>query len=183
MSEKVMIVEHIEDIVDKAGGIVGKFCSNSSGDSVKVKNPRGSNLKDRWDELEEGMAYKFIMGEFRPEDSTESFPYVKDFTLVATELAEKTPDKAPPTPRPQYPQARSKSDDTNRSIIRQVSWKTAGRLTEALIASGVFPKDKLTVPNILATQKKIANAGVEWIMSSHEVAEKIQEEIDKQRGE
>ena len=80
--------------------------------------------------------------------------------------------------KPTQPQRR-KSDDTNRSIEKQVALKGAIEITKALIESKTWGKDDLTIPNINATIKKIANSNDEWLMSSQKVVEKIVEEIEK----
>ena len=79
--------------------------------------------------------------------------------------------------KPTQPQRR-KSDDTNRSIEKQVALKGAIEITKALIESKTWGKDDLTIPNINATIKKIANSNDEWLMSSQKVVEKIVEEIE-----
>ncbi len=83
MEDKIMILDHIDDIVD-GGDVVGKQVFDSTGASVKVKGGgRGMPLKTRWDELQIGRAYSFVMGEFRPPDKPgESYPFVKDFKSV-----------------------------------------------------------------------------------------------------
>ncbi len=155
MSEKIMIAETIEDIFDKAGELIGKRCSNSSGDSVKVKNPRGTNLRDRWGELEEGMAYKFIMGEYKPKDSDQSFPYVKDFVSVGAELAKKAEK---PVSKP--------VDNRTDDIHTQLATKCASWVFAAYVGQGRFAKSSATQIGIdiglMAREIKAAmEAGVE----------------------
>lgn len=85
--------------------------------------------------------------------------------------AEKTAGKPPAKPRLASP------SDINRSIEKQVALKGAVEITKALIESKTWGKDDLTIKNINATIKKIANSNDEWLMSSEEIAQRLQEKI------
>lgn len=79
--EKILIVDHIEDIL-KDGEKVGIECFDKTGDSVKVKVGKGGSLKKKWDELVVSKAYSFEMGEFK------GYPFVADFKSVESKFVE-----------------------------------------------------------------------------------------------
>lgn len=92
MVEKILVIDKINDIYGKDGEeLTGKECFNKNGESVKVKSPKGTNLRERWDELQVGRAYSFDMGEYK------GFPYVQGFKAVSDKLAEQAtePEYAP----------------------------------------------------------------------------------------
>ena len=96
--DKIMVIDKINDIYGKDGEeLTGKECFNKNGESVKVKNPKGSNLRERWDELQVGKAYSFDMATFTPPGKTDAYPYVRGFKSVEGKLAEQasTPEYAP----------------------------------------------------------------------------------------
>ena len=130
MEDKVFIIERIEDIT-KDGQAVGKLVIDASGDAVKVKNPRGSNLKERWGELQVGRAYSFTMGVYTPQGGTDSFPFVKNFVAVEKELAPKIEEQAT-KPKP--------IDYRTDDIHNQVAYKIAGWVFTAYVGQGNFLK-------------------------------------------
>ena len=134
MEDKILTIARVEDIL-KDGEVIGKLVVAEGGDAVKVKNPKGSGLKERWGELQVGRAYSFTMGVF-VKSPTESFPFVKNFTAVGEELAEKIEKakegNAKPAPKP----IDARQDD----IHNQVAYKIAGHVFEAYVLVGCFPK-------------------------------------------
>jgi len=70
-----MVLERIEELWE--GGVeIGRQVFDKDGNSLKVKVGKGGHLREKWDELQPGKAYKFAMGEFK------GYPYVEDFELV-----------------------------------------------------------------------------------------------------
>lgn len=134
MEDKILTIGRIEDIVSD-GEVIGKLVVDNSGDAVKVKNPKGSGLKERWGELQVGRAYSFTMGVF-VKSPTESFPFVKNFTAVEKELAEKIEKATKSTPKP--------IDYKTADIHNQVAFKIAGVEMAAQISAGRFPKATVT---------------------------------------
>lgn len=101
--------------------------------------------------------------------------YVGNAELISGETEAEQEQTNPTTSKPAQ---KRYGDDTNRSIEKQVALKGAIEITKALIESKTWGKDDLTIPNINATIKKIANSNDEWLMSSQKVVEKIVEEIE-----
>jgi len=79
--EKILILDRIEDIVDK-GNVIGKHLFDSAGNDVKIKKGQGGRLEAKWGELQIGRAYSFTMGDYK------GFPYVEDFKSVKNKFVE-----------------------------------------------------------------------------------------------
>lgn len=77
----VLYCSRIEDILDNEGNLVGKRVIQDEHNSINVKSGRkGSNLKERWDELTIGKFYRFERAEYK------GHPYPVDFTEVKDAL-------------------------------------------------------------------------------------------------
>jgi len=86
MDDIIMVVDYIEDI-EYNGKVTGKRCTGKDGNQVNVKGgKKGSKLYERWDELQVGTAYKFIMADYT-NPKKEVFPYVADFVTIEGELS------------------------------------------------------------------------------------------------
>lgn len=158
MSEKIMLVETIEDIIDD-GEVVGKLCSNRAGDQVKVKKGQGGSLIKRWDELQEGLAYKFTMGEFK------GYPYVQDFKKVTNIMEAEAATRV----------ADAQADSKNKSYALSY----AKDLIVAFAQSGKLKEIDADTPKKLATQTiAIAKQFDTYLMSSDKIVEKIEETIE-----
>ncbi len=104
----------------------------------------------------------------------------KDSTIEVAKDGEEEAPTGAVVKTPIKPQSYSRGGDTNRSIEKQVALKGAVEIVKALIESKTWGKDDLTNKKINFTVKQIASSNDEWLMSSTQVAEKIQEEIDKE---
>ena len=123
MSEKILIIDRIEDIL-KDGEVAGKECFDKTGQSVKVKKGKGGGLEGRWDELLIGRAYSFTMGEFK------GYPFVENFKSIESQFVQ---------------QAQERVEDTRGlSIEAQVAFK-------GLIELCVADKLKVNSPEIIST--------------------------------
>jgi len=164
MTEKIMLVETIEDIIDD-GEVVGKLCSNRAGDQVKVKKGQGGGLIKKWDELKEGLAYKFIMGEYKPPGKTEAYPYVKDFETVASTFVREAAEKV----------ADAQADNKNKSYALSY----AKDITVALVQAGKLKEINIDTPKTLAnTTIAMAKQFNTYLMSSSEIVGGIKENIE-----
>jgi hypothetical protein len=91
--ELSFIANEIHDI-EENGEVVGKEITDGH-HTVKVKKGKGGSLIKRWGELQEGLAYKFTMGEFKGWPFVENFEAIKD-TFKRDALEEIAKQQPPP---------------------------------------------------------------------------------------
>ena len=91
MPNKIMVLDLIEDLLDKEGNIIGKQVADKAGNKLKVKKGQGGKLASRWGELQVGKAYEFIMGEYK------GYPYVENFEEVKNIMVKEAQKKVEDT--------------------------------------------------------------------------------------
>ncbi len=143
MSDKIMVIGRIEDIYSDAGELIGKQVFDKADDSVKVKNPKDSGLKERWGELIIGRAYSFTMGEYM------QHPFVKDFKAVEgklAEAAEKVASQSADSKNRSYALSYAKdwciAQVQGGKDLKVVDVLTVAKLFESYLDSGVTVKNK-----------------------------------------
>lgn len=123
MTKLYMVVDRIEDITYD-NKVTGKKVFDKEGGSVNVKGgKKGSNLYERWDELNPDVAYEFEMDVFR-KDGRE-YPFVVDFKAVEIALAEQEIERAT---KKQMDEALK--PDTPSAPMQRVSGEKEGMITK-----------------------------------------------------
>lgn len=112
MAEKLIVIDKVEELHDNDGNVVGRTVYDKKGDTIKVKSPRGTNLKERWSELDEGigLAFRFTMADYKTPQG-KVFPYVSNFEKVAGVFEQEAAQKV----------AEQMSDGKNRSYALSYS--------------------------------------------------------------
>ncbi len=147
MANIIMVIDRIADIYDDAGELIGKEVFAKDGKGIKVKNPRGCGLKERWSVLDEGVGKAF---EFIRDQEFQGHPFVTDFKEVKDVFVAKAAEKV----------ASQSADSKNRSYalsyakdwciaqvqggkdLKAVDILTIAKLFESYLDSGVTVKNK-----------------------------------------
>jgi len=88
----IIVIDKIEDDTDYNNKPYKKV-TDKEGNEWKIKQGRGGKLKDKWDILEEGLAYELSIDKYEGNDFVADFELVKDELKqkAAEDVAEKSP--------------------------------------------------------------------------------------------